>query len=122
MNKGLFIILASLALSGCLKSATDYQRTPTAKLCMDYLTSSPRYFLTYGAQEEALYQRGEDCSEYVDEATKINAARAGAPVVDNNAALIKQGQEMMKNSTYTPAPPPNNNVRCYTQGNVTTCN
>jgi len=104
MKKNFTLMVVGLILSSC--TAASYQHTPTAKLCIDYLTSSPWAFYSYHAQEATLRQRGETCADYVDSATKINAARAAAAgsAQGNSQMLMKQGQQMMKNGRlYNPS-------------------
>jgi hypothetical protein len=62
-TKATLTVIAVCFLVGCVKTAKDYQYTPTAVLC-ERLLNTPGYNVNRKARELALYKRGEDCSQY----------------------------------------------------------
>lgn len=101
-----FSILLPLWLMGC---ATNLTHTPTAKLCVDYL-SSPSYNVYRAAREAELAARKEDCSTYTS---------AGIAQRQANDALLIEGARLMT----TPPPQPRRPVNCYTNPyGYTVCN
>lgn len=59
--KTILVLVAVASLSGC--AADRYRDTPSARLCMDYLTA-PAINLNRSAREAELRRRGENCSAY----------------------------------------------------------
>ena len=61
MNNLLKLIILMCLLSGCGATAEDYKYTPTSVLCAKLMTT-PSYNVNRKAREQALHERGEDCS------------------------------------------------------------
>lgn len=99
-------VVAVAVLGGC--STIDYSRTPTARLCLDYL-SNPSYNVAQPSREKELAARGEDCRAYAGPAAAIRAQR--------DAAALEAGTRLL-----TTPPPVTNCITSYV-GNqaVTTC-
>jgi hypothetical protein len=70
----LFAVPLIVILTGCVATTQDYKYTPTAKLCMDYLTAGPLNF-NQNAREKALFERGEDCSAFTGLAAQERATQ-----------------------------------------------
>ena len=113
-----FFTLSSLLLHGCM-TAQDYARTPTSKLCLDYLTL-PSMNVNHEARAEALAQRGENCAAY----TGAAAARRDADrAFENSLQMMQQSSQpsinyqqgthtYLINGKYT---------TCTTTGSITNC-
>jgi len=55
-------LISGFILSGCsAATVADFRYTPTAVICQKLLTT-PSYNRNRRAREQALYERGEDCS------------------------------------------------------------
>jgi hypothetical protein len=78
---------------GCALVPTDtFRNTPSAKICLDYLTT-PTYNVWRAAREAELARRGENCSAYAAQAVQM---RQGA-----DAAEMELGLRLLQ----PPAPP-----------------
>lgn len=108
------IAAAGLLLAGC---ATNYTSTPSAKLCVDYMTL-PSYNVHHGARAAELAKRGENCGAYTgaaqtrqqaDQAFQEALQRAGQP----RPTPTPSTQSFLINGKW---------VTCNTMGTVTTCN
>jgi hypothetical protein len=118
----LAILTATCVLQSSCMTAADYANTPTAKLCIDYLTL-PSINFNHPAREEELRRRGENCAAY----TGIAAQRRAA-----DDAFERSLQNMQRSTNNSPAasnPPQGTHqfikdgkvVTCTTTGNVTQC-
>ena len=113
MKHQLMVILScGILVSGCAtKTADSYRDTPTATLCMDYLTL-PSYNINQDARAQALSNRGENCSSYTGTArTRIQANSA---MQNSLNALQQQGTQQQI--------APQQGTRTYMiNGKMTTC-
>lgn len=108
----LFAIALASAASGCAtNSAESYRDTPTAKLCMDYLTL-PSYNINQDARAQALAARGESCGEFSGSAR----ARVQADAAFQNSLNALQQQSTQQQTTQQQG------MRTYNiNGKMTTC-
>lgn len=96
-------------LGGCATAET-YKNTPTAKLCVDYI-SLPSINLNHSARAEELARRGEDCNQY------IGAAKAR---IDANAAFDNALKNMQKSNPPPQIPMPTRTT-CQKNGQYLNC-
>ena len=123
MKTNIILPLFFLAfLTGCM-TASDYQNTPSSKLCIDYLTL-PSMNFNHPARAEELNRRGENCAAYQGAAAQRRAA---------DDSFERSLQNIQNNSSNRPAPsnlPQGTHtiikdgrvMKCTTTGNVTQCN
>jgi hypothetical protein len=120
-NKLMVILLSGIFVGGCATNTADsYRNTPTAQLCMDYLTL-PSYNINQEARAQALANRGENCSSYTGVArTRIEANSA---MQNSLNALQQQGVQQQ----ITPQQGTRTYIRngkiitCTTIGTITNC-
>lgn len=122
-NKLIIVIAVTLAISGCAtRTAEFYRDTPTAKLCMDYLTL-PSYNINHEARAQALAARGESCAAYTGVArSRIEADNAFQNTLN---AMQQQGTPQQPQNPPQGTRMYNINGRmttCTTTGNITNCN
>ena len=117
-NQFLACVLSTTLLQGCM-TAQDYARTPTSKLCLDYLTL-PSMNVNHEARAEALAQRGENCGAY----TGAAAARRDADrAFENSLQMMQQSTKPVTNyqqgtQTYIIN---GKTTTCTTTGAITNC-
>lgn len=62
MRRVLFVFCISILGAGCASTAADFANTPTEVLCAK-LATLPAYNVHRRAREQALKNRGADCSK-----------------------------------------------------------
>jgi hypothetical protein len=103
------LTLAVIVLAGCA-TADTYRNTPTAKLCIDYLTL-PSVNINHGARAEELSRRGENCNDYMGAAS---ARRAADNAFENSLRSMQQLNQPQP--VRTPV-----QTQCYRNGAYVNC-
>lgn len=104
-------------LTGCATPPGGYRNTPTARLCMDYLTL-PSININQGERANELARRGEGCQGYGAAASARNQSNAQ---FQQNLQYMNQQSQPATPSTRTYIAPNGKMMNCTTTGTVTNC-
>jgi len=117
VNPLILVSSAAMLLFGCATPPGGYRNTPTAQLCMDYLTL-PSININQGERANELSRRGESCQGYGGAAAARNQSNAQFQQGLQN--LNRQSQPATP-TTRTYVGPNGKMMNCTTTGTVTNC-
>lgn len=109
--------MLAIFLAGCATAPGGYRSTPTAKLCMDWLTF-PSYNINQSERANELARRGENCQGYAGVAQVRNQSNAQA---ENSLRYMQQQGQPAAPSNRTYVMPGGKMMNCTTTGSVTNC-